>query len=35
MKKQNFDQGWEFMESAGLMAMFSRMLWQKASLLRR
>ncbi|MBE2236314.1 MAG: glycoside hydrolase family 2 protein [Caldilineaceae bacterium] len=32
MKKQNFDQGWEFSEAWGLMAMFSREPWQPVNL---
>ena len=32
MKKQSFDQGWEFSEAAGLMAMFNPSAWQPVTL---
>ena len=32
MQKQCFDQGWEFSEASGLMAMFMRVPWQPVNL---
>jgi hypothetical protein len=32
MKKQNFDQGWEYTEAVGFAAMFNPQVWQPVTL---